>query len=402
METEECLFCYVYVPNVYNGGGTTQTLVWIVEHFAHAGIQPILCFERTWQFPAKVRSISLFPSFLRWLPGRWTKIVRKSILERAFLKRLSARSPTNTFVYIWPQPRLELIKAVKLRGFCVFREMINCPAKVCASEVGKARRNAELASPEAITDSEIAQELLHLEWSDFVTAPNAEVERALRAIGMARSKILATSFGWAQDRFPNSLQRPAREGRSNRVEGHPVTILFVGLIGFRKGVHYLLEAWNDMPPSMRLQLVGTVEAEIQPLLDRAMRDEQIIHVPFSAELEPIFRSADVFVFPTVEEGGPQVTLEAAGCGLPVITTPMGSGRLIADGRNGLIIPPHDVPALRAAMLDLFRHPPKCDLLARQAELDAQAFTYDKVGASRAALFRRRFSEFVKASRMQSR
>ena len=57
----------------------------------------------------------------------------------------------------------------------------------------------------------------------------------------------------------------------------------------------------------------------------------------------------MFVFPTLEEGDPQVTYEAAGCGLPILTTPMGAGRLIEDESNGLIVKPCDVDALAEAL-----------------------------------------------------
>lgn len=399
--SEKTLNCLVYVPNIYNGGGTTQTLVWITEQFKNVGIVPVICFERTWQFPSNVSSMNLFPSFLQRLPGSWTRLIPKRVMERAFLKRLSRYTISDTFVYIWPQPRLALVGAIKARGFCVFREMINCPAQVCADEVRKARRHSGFADREHLTDRVIAEELKHLRLSDFVTAPNAEVERALVEIGTPDRKILPTSFGWARDRFPGVSQTAAPPAAGDGVRDRPMKVLFVGHIGPRKGAHYLLEAWNDMPSAIQLQLVGTVDPEMKPLLDHALRDERIEHIPYTAELEQIYRSADVFAFPTVEEGGPQVTFEAAGCGLPVITTLMGSARLIVSGRNGLIIPPHDVAALRSAILDLFERPEKREGLARQAELDAAAFTYEKVGVARAMLFRHKFYEYSKASPVQS-
>lgn len=389
-ETRDSVNCLAYVPNNYNGvGGTTQTLIWILERFEPAGIHPFVCFERTWKFPRDVPSISLFPWIFSRLPGRWTALIPKYFMERAFLRRLSRHSPSDTFVYIWPQPRLALIKAIKAQGFCVFREMINCPGNVYIGEVGIARRNAGLAPWES-NDDAIETELQHLRICDFVTAPNAAVEQALLKLGLPPSKIVPTSFGWAEDRFPGW---PKGAGKAAQQEDRPFTALFVGHLDARKGIHYLLEAWEAMPPEMRLQLVGTVNPEMAPILERAQADERIAHLPFTADLEPIFRSADVFALPTVEEGGPQVTIEAAGCGLPVITTPMGAARLISDGRNGLIVPPHDVPALRTALLDLYQHPQKRAALAHQAQLDAKAFTYECVGAARAAVFRQKFTDY---------
>lgn len=395
---DRILNCLVYVPNIYNGAGTTQSLVWIVERFEQAGIRPLICFERTWQFPRRVESASLFPPALRGLPGRLTRFVPKVLLERAFLKLLSRHSPSDTFVYLWPQPRSTLIEAIKKRGFCVFRELINCPGHVYVAEVSRARRNAGLDDRHPPNVAAMQDEFRQFQLCDYLTAPNAEVEQALLSLGIPASKIVPTSFGWARERFcrfPLGLPERPGEGKDDR----PFTVLFVGHLEARKGAHYLAEAWQGMPPGTRLQLVGTVDPEMAPSLARWLTDERIVHIPFTSDLEPVFRSADVFAFPSVEEGGPQVTLEAAGCGLPVVTTAMGAARIIVDGRNGLIVPSHDVGALREALLDLYRNPQKRAALARQAERDAEAFTYERVGAARAALFRDKFSEYSRAWRL---
>ena len=398
-QADGLLHCLAYVPNIYNGGGTTQTLVWIAEHFERANIRTTLCFQRTWKFPRTVASVNLFPSILRRLPGSWTDRLPKYFIERAFLRRLWRQSPDDTFVYLWPEPRPELVEAIKARGFCVFRELINCPGLVCITEVNIARRNAGL-NELAVSHQGIDREWRQIQSCDFVTAPNAEVERSLIANGLPRDKIVSTSFGWADERFPHSAPGddavPRPDPRDNE---QPFTVLFVGHIEARKGVHYLLEAWKELPSSMHLRLVGTVDPDMAPILARALRDDhRIEHVPHTPDLEDIFRSADVFAFPSVEEGGPQVTFEAAGCGLPVVTTPMGAARLIVDGANGRIVPPHDVPALRAALLELYEQPDKRREFARQAQRDAQAFTYRQVGESRARLFRQKFAEFLAGAR----
>lgn len=50
-------------------------------------------------------------------------------------------------------------------------------------------------------------------------------------------------------------------------------------------------------------------------------------------------------------------------------------------------------ALITALLDLVNDEAKRHRLGQMAETDAPAFTYDKVGASRANLFRKKFLQF---------
>ena len=391
------LNCIVYVPNVYNGSGNTQTLIWMVEHFRRAGTDTIVCFERTWQFPRGVNSINLFPAALRWLPGRFTGLFPHWLIRRKFIRLLSKYSNDSSYVYVWPPTCLRVVENVKSLGYCVFREMINCSLRVHVAEVSLARENAGLEAGIVPSAQMIKDEERQLQMCDFITAPNPEVTRSLQASGIPDNKIIPTSFGWAKERFPVTTATENFPDSKPLVK-RPCTVLFVGSLEARKGVYYLLEAWKNFPLNARLLLVGHIPSEMAPLIARAMTEDNVEHLPFVSDVEPIYRAADIFVFPTVEEGGPQVTFEAAGCGLPVITTAMGAAGIIQDGRNGLIIPSHDSRALLTALLDLVHDEAKRLRFGRQAEVDARAFTYDKVGTSRADSFRKKFAKF-KASKI---
>lgn len=391
------LNCIVYVPNIYDGTGNTQTLIWILEHFKDAGTNPTVYFERSWQFPKRVNSVNLFPASLRWLPGRFTSLVPHWLIRRRFIHQLSKYSPDNSYIYIWPPTRSKVVEKVKALGFCVFREMINCSLRVHVAEVSLARKNAGLEARIVASAQMIQDEERHLQRCDFITAPNPEVTRSLQASNIPDEKIIPTSFGWATERFPQTTSANEDFSYSKAAVKRPCTILFVGSLEARKGVYYLLEAWKNSPLDARLLLVGQIPSEMAPLIARAMVKDNVEHLPFASDVEPIYRAADIFVFPTVEEGGPQVTFEAAGCGLPVITTAMGAAGIIEDGRNGLIIPPHDVRALATALHDLVSNEAKRQRFGHQAEVDARAFTYDKVGASRADLFRKKFAKFQESN-----
>jgi glycosyltransferase involved in cell wall biosynthesis len=128
-----------------------------------------------------------------------------------------------------------------------------------------------------------------------------------------------------------------------------------------------------------------VEPCLARRLDAAAAGHSVKLVPFTSNLGDLYRSCDVFVFPTLEEGGPQVTLEAGGCGLPVITTPMGASRLVENGRNGLVVQPGNVDELAAALVTLATDADLRRRFAKQIAIDAQAFAYDRVSASRARI-----------------
>jgi glycosyltransferase involved in cell wall biosynthesis len=99
---------------------------------------------------------------------------------------------------------------------------------------------------------------------------------------------------------------------------------------------------------------------------------------------------DAFVFPSLEEGGPQVTYEAAAYGLPLIVTPMGGGWIAKDaskdgaknGANALVVPPADTGALTEALIRLHEDDDLCRALGAQALADAPCYGWDQVADRR--------------------
>ena len=73
-------------------------------------------------------------------------------------------------------------------------------------------------------------------------------------------------------------------------------------------------------------------------------------------------------------------------GAPVITTPMGAGRLIKDGVNGIVVPAGDVDGLAAAMAKLASSPELRLAFGQAAKAAARNFTYESVGSYRSRAF----------------
>ncbi len=132
-------------------------------------------------------------------------------------------------------------------------------------------------------------------------------------------------------------------------------VLFVGSVGLRKGVLYLIDAFHRLHlPDAELLLVGPMSPEVKRLLPRY--EGTFRYLPFvpQPDLVGIFQSATVFVFPSLAEGSARATYEAMACGLPVVTTP-NSGSVVRDGVDGSIVPAHNVEALMERIAYLYEH-----------------------------------------------
>lgn len=121
-----------------------------------------------------------------------------------------------------------------------------------------------------------------------------------------------------------------------------------------------LEALVPSPQSLvsskvpKLLLVGPLESDLDPLKEETLKEitanPNIISVGFQKDVRPFFAISDALVFPSYREGFPNVVMQAGAMELPAIVTDInGCNEIIEDGKNGLIIPPKNVDALRAAM-----------------------------------------------------
>ncbi|HEX5718636.1 MAG TPA: glycosyltransferase family 4 protein [Thermoanaerobaculia bacterium] len=105
------------------------------------------------------------------------------------------------------------------------------------------------------------------------------------------------------------------------------------------------------------------------------------------EMLDFYRSLDIYVCASRSEGGPNPCLEAAACGLPVITTRVGiTPELIRDGENGFFVE-RDAADI-AEKLRWLRDDPKLrERLGRAARADVAAWDWRHLAAHYEAMFR---------------
>jgi glycosyltransferase involved in cell wall biosynthesis len=310
------------------------------------------------------------------LPWQVAAIQSQKRLDHLFRRQIALADPVKTAAYFWPGSPVRLIEESKKAGVLTIGQMINTFQGTAKKILDRAYSSLRLPSGCSISQYDIDFELGELSLYDFVFAPNPEVELSLHEAGVEANRIIPTSFGWSPSRCMSM------SGASDTKR--PLRFLFVGMASVRKGVPALLEAWKNASIAGELVIVGNVEAAIQDRVDAAVRGGSVQHVAFTEDVGTYYRNADVFVFPTIEEGGPQVTLEAGGCGLPVITTPMGAARLVKHNVNGLIIEEGNVGGLTQALLRMAGSAALRAQFSKQIEQDAAQFTYDKVSASHAS------------------
>lgn len=170
--------------------------------------------------------------------------------------------------------------------------------------------------------------------------------------------------------LPNNPEKiiADRVGRKN------LSYVFAGSVSMRKGILYLLTAWNNLNLfNDNLVFCGRVYKEAKSII-KEFKKSNVQFVGFK-NLDIFFRQADVFVFPSMFEGSAKSVYEAMSYGLPVITTP-NSGSVVEDGKSGFIVPFGDSKVLSEKIKYFHDHPEVARQMGRLAYETVKKYSWE--------------------------
>ena len=155
-----------------------------------------------------------------------------------------------------------------------------------------------------------------------------------------------------------------------------------------KGLPVLLEAFASMAMPFTLVVGGERRSDIDygAFVRRCRPGQKIIITGrlSDAEVAAIYRSTDLFVFPTLADTFPLVVLEAMSYGVPVVASRVGGIPHQLEEGCGALVAAGDVAALRAAVEALSANKEALAAMGGRARARAAA-VYSWDGAARAAV-----------------
>lgn len=147
-------------------------------------------------------------------------------------------------------------------------------------------------------------------------------------------------------------------------ESSLVTIVCVARLLWDKGIGDLMVAANLLRQQgyvFKLLVVGSQDISNPSCIsthDLETFAQQAVFVGHQKDVLPFYHKADIMVLPSYREGFPKVLLEAASCGLPIVTTHVpGCKEAVLGGKTGLLVPSKDPKALAEALALLLRDAP---------------------------------------------
>lgn len=191
---------------------------------------------------------------------------------------------------------------------------------------------------------ELNEALEEIELADYIFVNSNFCKDTFIEYGVPESKLVMIPRGFDPNKY---------SPRAKQQVGEKFIVLFVGQLLLRKGIRYILDAWDDFSrDDAELWFVGGVTDEVDHLVKEKMSTHSNIKC-FGSVKDPsqYFQQASVFLFPSLDEGSAKVTYEAMASGLPCILT-HNSGSL-ADETNALFVPIRSSEGIKDALSTLY-------------------------------------------------
>ena len=170
-----------------------------------------------------------------------------------------------------------------------------------------------------------------------------------------------------------------------------------------KGLEALLETASRLrEPAPRVRYVfvgdGPLRERLRADIHKHQLDSVVVLNGKEDDARLLYPAFDIVVQASESEGLPNVVLEAAAAGLAIVATDVGgTGDVVTNETDGLLVPKGDADALTSAIRRLAENPDLRGRLGRAAERRSGDFSPGQLTEKTAALYRRLLRERRRAS-----
>jgi glycosyltransferase involved in cell wall biosynthesis len=229
-----------------------------------------------------------------------------------------------------------------------------------------------------------------------VIALSEALQRELVRLGVNEEKIVV---------IPNGVEVPAQldtaldgGGEINQCGVSGEFLLYVSHFYRYKNFERLIRAYAGLSHELRdqfaLVLIGEPHdkeyyREVEALIDLLGMRGRVVIVPGlpSRDLVGFYRTASLFVFPSLVENSPNILLEAMACGVPVLASQIEP--MPEFGQEAVrYVDPLDVESMTKEITVLLADPEARELLGQRARVQARRFTWDDFTAKVVGLYDR--------------
>jgi glycosyltransferase involved in cell wall biosynthesis len=318
-------------------------------------LEQLVCYgKKNTSKVLKINRIFFQPfKIFSFLPSKYYYSMKRYWLDLRASYFLKA-SKANIF-HGWTHESLRSIKVAKSKGMIVILERGN-PHPLFSQETLKneyakyGKSNFFLIADKNLLLKkfnhyryELDEAIQEIKSADYIFVNSNFCASTYVKFGINPKKIIILPRGFDPDKY---YPRDRQKNRDKFI------VLFVGELILRKGIKYLLEAWQAVSDeNSELWFVGSLSDEVASTFNHYLNQYNNIKCFGSqSDPSPFFQKASVFVFPSLDEGSAKVTYEAMASGLPCIFTKNSGSMATKD--SAIFVPPGSSNAIKMSLLKL--------------------------------------------------
>ncbi|MBK5281139.1 MAG: glycosyltransferase family 4 protein [Nitrospiraceae bacterium] len=227
-----------------------------------------------------------------------------------------------------------------------------------------------------------------------ITVSEFSARELVELYGLKREHIRVIPNGVSEDFVPRRDDQTMEELRKRIGLTAEHYVLFIGGADPRKNHQTFLEAAEMVRKKLGSRMLVLVGSPIHPFGDyektarrRSLLEKVLCPGRVSTnDLQLLYSSADLFVFPSLYEGFGMPVLEAMACGAPVLTSNSTALAEVA-GDAALLADPQDARALGEAMIRVLEDEPLRAALKVKGFARAKQFSWEQAAAKTVELYR---------------
>lgn len=201
--------------------------------------------------------------------------------------------------------------------------------------------------------------------ADYYLSPSSVVDNSLCDYGVEKDKIFRCTYG-------SYFKKIAFKNKHYNT----VTFIYIGRMSYAKGVHYLIDAFNDIERNdCKLLLVG---ANTDQLTEKII-NPNIIYVGLvhHDEIPRYLAKSDIVISASLYDGFSLAILEAVAYNLPILCTKKnGAVDYVIDGKTGIAFDIQSKEQILSAVNFLMEHKESISMMSQNVGGILNKLTWD--------------------------
>jgi glycosyltransferase involved in cell wall biosynthesis len=287
-------------------------------------------------------------------------------------------------IHTWPVAALKTLKNAKRLGIPTVLERPNAHTRFAYEVVRKECERLGVQMPpdheHAYHDDILRIEEAEYDLADRLLCPSDFVLQTFVDAGFPLEKLARHQYGFDHNVYTS-------EG-SSQGAGPGLTMLFVGGVAPRKGLHFALEAWLASPAHVNgtFLIAGEFIPGYAEKMASLLAHPSVKRLGHRHDVADLMKKSDLLVLPSIEEGSALVTSEARGSGC-VLVVSEAAGAICKHMENALVHRVGDVKQLTEHLRLLSENRDLLHKLRESSLRTVNELTWASAGACLANVYR---------------